>query len=356
MGKKRKISRRRRAKINKVCAIGSIIGGIILIIALVNNNIEQKKHMIESAKMANELKLENGQSKDKSDSIKDGLPRVICWGDDLTLGTGGRRTSYPTVVENTLNLTTKNYGSYGEGFRQIGFRMGVYEFTVDEVIIPKEISEVEIKPTHEGRDVGILHNGNAGVNPCTISGVEGSIKYKSGENKYYFTRYNSGDVVKVAKGTPIITNANTTKSDNDIVVLFVGTNDKPDKNTAKELVKVEKKMINYLGSKKYIIIGLTCKEYMADIEDVNKVLKKAFGKHFLDIRKYLLKNGLEDSDITPTKQDLADIKNGEIPTSLRTDKVHGTADFYTMLGKQVCNKILELGYLTDEQKAYLKIS
>ena len=95
------------------------------------------------------------------------------------------------------------------------------------------------------------------------------------------------------------------------------------------------------------MVGITSKGMVPEVEEVNQALKEAFGTHFLDIRSYLLTQGLKDAGITPTSQDLFDIENGEIPSSLRVDVVHGTADFYTILGEQLYEKMLADGYLGE---------
>ena len=61
----------------------------------------------------------------------------------------------------------------------------------------------------------------------------------------------------------------------------------------------------------------------------------AFGKHFLDVRQYMLEYGLADVGIEPTEQDLANISTGEIPSSLLVDDVHGNDAFYNVIGNQV---------------------
>ena len=118
----------------------------------------------------------------------------------------------------------------------------------------------------------------------------------------------------------------------------------------RELINLEKQMIEYLGTEQYIILGLTSKTYIPDVKPINEALKEAFGEHFLDIRSYILQHGLEDAGITPTEQDQKDIADGEIPSSIRVDDIHGNAAFYKIIGEQVGQKLEELGYLTEQDK------
>lgn len=62
-----------------------------------------------------------------------------------------------------------------------------------------------------------------------------------------------------------------------------------------------------------------------EVAAVNEKLAAAFGTHFLDIRSYLLEHGLEEAGIAPTDQDLMDLADGEIPSSLR----RGHCTWYT---------------------------
>ena len=64
-----------------------------------------------------------------------------------------------------------------------------------------------------------------------------------------------------------------------------------------------------------------------------------------ELSQYLVEYGLQDAGITPTAQDLIDISNGVVPSSLRADAVHFTADGYTILAQQVYNKLEQLGWL-----------
>lgn len=57
----------------------------------------------------------------------------------------------------------------------------------------------------------------------------------------------------------------------------------------------------------------------------NEELATAFPDFYVDVRRYLIDDGLADLGITPTAQDLTDIANDIVPSSLRTDNIHLTA-------------------------------
>lgn len=276
-------------------------------------------------------------------------PDIVCWGDSLTYGEGGEGVTYPSVLAEKTGLTVFNYGVQGETAKQIAIRMGLYQMTVSTFTIPEDTTPVEVNLFYQGEDPVMMRLGDAGMNPCEISGVKGELSYQEADGKYYFTRLEAGKEVSVEEGAVVTMNAAGKTDSDDIIVLFAGSNDRPTKEDAANLIAVEKEMIAYLGSEKYIVVGLTSQEMIPEVAAVNEELKEAFGEHFLDVRTYFLEHGLEDAGITPTEQDKADIAAGEIPSSLRVDIVHGTPDFYRILGEQLYEKMLADGYLPRKE-------
>lgn len=295
----------------------------------------------EKEQMSEQGRLEPVTESETADKAE----RIICWGDSLTYGHGGDGVTYPSILAEKTDLEVINYGNSGETARQIATRMGLLQLKAGAFEIPANTEAVGLFLWQDGEDPLWMRYGDSGINPCKIGGVEGTLSYNALDNMYYFTRSEAGEAVTIAEGTDVVTYASTDIRKSDIIILFAGTNLPPDKNTVGELIDMEQKMLDYLGSEKYVVIGLTSKELIPDIEPVNEALSEAFGEHFLDIREYLLENGLSDAGIQPTKQDQKDMENGEIPTSLRVDEVHGNSEFYRIIGEQVYEKLDSLGYL-----------
>ena len=135
--------------------------------------------------------------------------------------------------------------------------------------------------------------------------------------------------------------------EDDVLVIFAGTNDIPDKKSAASIIRLERAMLDAVSCKRFVIVGLTYAGGIPEIDAVNEELSKEFGDNFLDIRKYMLAYGLEDAGITPTQQDMDDIAKGEIPSSLRSDYVHGNRHYHRLLGQQVYRRMQYLGYLGE---------
>lgn len=273
------------------------------------------------------------------------ISRIVCWGDSLTYGEGGEGVTFPSVLaEHLPDVEVINYGIQGETARQIAIRTGLLPMTVSAFTIPEDQTPAEVSLWQGGEDPVMMRLGDRGINPCTIGGVEGTLSYRPEDEKYYFTRARAGEAVEVEEGTQVFTYGDRDKSSSDVIVLFAGSNRAPDRNTVQELIGLERQILDYIGSDRYVVMGLTSKALAPDVAEVNKALQEAFGEHFLDIRKYLLEHGLEDAGMTATDQDLADIENGEIPSQLRVDVVHGNPAFYKLMGEQVYQKLRELGY------------
>ena len=329
---------------------------ILLIILLKWDSIENFKKNSNSQMIAKQFEQQNLQEKESIRNVEESLPNIVCWGDSLTLGSGGNGTTYPSVLSKNIKLQVLNYGVGGESAQLIASRQGALKIYVNNIIIPSDTSAVEITMVNDDNSkLDLLLQGDGGINPCTINDIEGTVTYNSTSKKYCFTRSTKGQKCTISEKTQLITYAMKSKKDNDILIIFSGNNNSPTLKTLNELIKVQRQMIQYSGTDNYIIIGLTCKSSISEVEKINQALQKEYGDKFLDIRTYILENGLNDSGMTATGQDKTDISNGEIPSSLRVDNIHGNASFYTIIGNQVYKKILELKYLSDEQLGVLGI-
>ena len=273
---------------------------------------------------------------------------IACWGDSLTVGAGGGSTSYPTVLRsvanNSINVTKLGVG--GENSTSIAIRQGGIPIYTNSFTIPEDKEAVQIQISQSnGETVRLLGQGTNGVNPCYINNVKGTLT-RSGTD-YYFTRDDEGNAVKVEEGTQIITDGMINHK-NDLMIIWAGTNDRLTSTNVSETIENIKSMLEFSNNPNYIVIGMTAKYSMSEIEEINELLYQEFEEHFLDIRGYLLNESYLSSEygITLTDTDKTDIANGEIPTSLRSDEIHLNQQGYTIVGTEVYNKLNLLGYIT----------
>ena len=100
-----------------------------------------------------------------------------------------------------------------------------------------------------------------------------------------------------------------------------------------ELANAEIAMIDANGD--YIGIGDTSWE---------AALRLAYGDHFINMRTYLIQNGLKDLGLVPTLEDLENYRIGRISKRLRSDWTHLNSKGYYSKGKGIYLKGVELGY------------
>jgi hypothetical protein len=271
------------------------------------------------------------------------IPRIVCWGDSLTVSIDGK-SAFPDILRDLSGCEVVNYGVESENAAMIAMREGGVRVNVKATVIPSDTNLIPIfLRTENNGHVFFLDYGDGGVNPCSINGIEGELQQLNGS--YYFQRKTKGERIAVEEGTQFKTFGMNDSKPDDILVIFAGTNDLPDSKSVRNLIATERAMLEAAKCEKYIIVGLTYAGGIPEIDAVNEALANEFGEHFVDIRKYMLNYGLADAGVEPSEQDKADIRKGEIPSSLRRDYVHGNKLYHRLLGEQVYRRMQYLGYV-----------
>lgn len=333
------------------------------------------------------------------DAIAYYLPGIVCWGDALTAGSAGG-VSYPDVLKDlidasivdrydfrgtledssglsrikwedyTVDIPVVNMGSGRENSATVLGRNGAVPFTVkSDFVIPAECESVEISLSNaSGAKVTPLTQGDVGVNPVIISGIEGTLsldleRYSRGYYEYSFTRSAPGAEAPISAGTEVITAGSELYRDY-IPVIFLGTFDNAF-GTVDELISAQKAMIDrqIANKDRFVILSPFYFAEMGEtgmsthLERFETAMLQEYGNHFINLRKYLMSDGLSDAKLSPTAQDTKDIKNGLVPSSLRSSAEASelNATGYTLLGSLVYNRMDKLGYF-DEVKEELGIT
>lgn len=282
-----------------------------------------------------------GNTKDNSKK------RIICWGDSMTEGTGGEEYTFPISLSEASGAEVINYGVFGETTKCIAAREGANpQFTTDEFIIPADCTPIEVTVSSEdGEWMELLDFGDAGINPCTIGGIKGKW-YRDDDLGRVFVRETPGEETVLPSGSPLVTFAMEDKRKDDIWVIWSGNNEQPE--TVDEVLKTiewQKAMLKDAGVTEYIVVSLTSKAMLNEIDLINEMFKEEYGEHYFDLRSYALSDMLNDAGITPTEEDLKDIKEGNVPSSLRSDEVHGNDEFYRLAGIKIYEKLKDIGSL-----------
>jgi len=282
---------------------------------------------------------------------------IVCWGDSLTVGHGGEGVSYPDTLHNLLlkdglDIPVINMGASGEDTSSIAGRSGAIPFLItNDIYIPEDPTPIEVHlVSSNGMRVFPSIFTDVGINECYIGGVGGTLTkwvQASNDADYTFVRTEKGEAVSVPAGSEVVTEASLNYR-NYISIVFMGTNGGfKDYN---DLIAQQDAIINSRDkdTDRFLIIGITEKTY-AEYEEYDKIMKDYYGNKFLDLRDYYVNYALENAGIDPTEKDLECISVGMVPESLRTDEVHLNAKGYELMGIQVYNRLMELGYFNVKE-------
>lgn|GEM_PF-394702 len=320
----------------------------------------------------------------------DGAERSIsCWGDSMTEGNGSyiativkdgvaqdiSYITYPMLLEQLTGIKTYNLGVGGETSKDIAMRQGGLPMVTDrDVTIPENGAEMlNVISPDDGEVVNFNDYSGYGftdesvINKVYIDGHLYKLTY-NGESHMLFKHLRHRnkeereseqqaalapttavaarpEAVMVPAGTRVYTKAAVDRKD-DILIIEMGSNGGWDENLA-TLVAQYDAMIQSAGCQYYIIIGDTDDPvYAAGLGETpwEATLHEAFGDHFINMRQYLIENGLQDCGLETTFADMEGYCSGEISKQLRADWTHLNAYGYYSKGLAIYQKGIELGY------------
>ena len=295
---------------------------------------------IEESKLSAELQ-------NKIDSVVPSTnDNIVCWGDSLTYSQYSTDVKYPSRLATLTGKTVKNFGMPGASSMDISGLQGGMPIYLAPFTLPADSTEwvdVTFMDVNGNSNMyfGFLHYpllDTAGAF-MYVDGIRVGFTY-AGNNQYRLKRYESADSATVFN-RPVKLNIKTNYFDY-INIFWVGTNDAPTTAVkAQRTIDIIKNMIDHFGGKRYLVLGMTVKSYA---DATNDLMGQTFGNHYVDVKDYLIKYGLADSNLTPTEQDTSDISNSVVPTSLRHDSVHFNDYGYTAVGNCVYQHGKDLGY------------
>ncbi len=265
---------------------------------------------------------------------------LVAWGDSLTAGNeDGTGVTYPNVLAGYLGRPVTNKGVGGQTSTQIGVRQGgvAVNATISGGQIPASGGVTITFPT--GYEP-VTTQGPSSITG-TLAGVAGTISLSGGI--YTFTRSAAGSAVNVSSAAFVPSNGTL---NNGTVIIWAGRNNYTNPSQVESDIAA---MVSSLGSNQhYLILSVTNGEYSSEYSgqtsyntliSLDNYLASTYSGHYLDIRSYLIQQGLSDAGLTATASDTADIANDTVPTSLRTDNVHLNATGYRLIARQIANYI-----------------
>lgn len=271
---------------------------------------------------------------------------VTGWGDSMTAGAGGGGTTYLTTLASLTGLTTVNRGIGGETSIAIAARQGgaptLLTITGNQIPASGPVTvtaNTAAIPTAQGSQ---SFTG-------TLVGVPGTLATSAGVTT--FTRTTAGSAVSCPAASPFITDLGLDARD-DTVIIWSGRNNNGSRAQVNADIAAMVGYLNTLG-KRYLVLSVCngvgettgTSAHTNIVVNLNADLAATYGTRFVDVRSYLVTNGLADAGITPTTQDTIDVAGDTIPASLRVDSVHLTAAGYTIVGTQVRNRMQQKGWV-----------
>lgn len=273
---------------------------------------------------------------------------IVCWGDSLTYSQYSEDIQYPTKLSELISdeNTVLNFGVPGEQTIDIASRQGAIGLTLDPFTLPASGAvTVTIRNSLGLQSTSLMHNSlREGqllmpADSNVANSVSVGVGYTNGAYKVSTVGTNPSSIIF---DRPTVLNMYGIYYRNYIPIVWAGTNDAPStSDDAQNIATIIKSMIDYSNRDEYLVLGLTHKPY-ADV--VNTLLARTFGRHYVDVKEYLIQYGLDDNNLTATSQDETDIANSVVPTSLRYGTIHFNDYGYNAVANCVYQHGKGLGY------------
>lgn len=252
---------------------------------------------------------------------------VVAWGDSTTSYNPHWIDWVQRLGDKLDGFTMKNQAVSGEYTTSTSSRQGGNDLKVGAFTIPSDTTATPITlSTEDGHTFGTnpVFSAGASFNPCTIAGVKGSIA-NVGSGNYTFTRMDTGESVEVEANTTVVSAVDTVfNNENSVMLINLGNNSGWDENADVLLNQVQLMIDHFteLGGTKYIVCGISSGKHLRTealrevVFEYEQKASTAFGEHWLNLREYLIQNGLTENGLTASALDNERIALGQVPASL----------------------------------------
>lgn len=270
--------------------------------------------------------------------------QVVAWGDSLTYSLtkvggawGQAKPTWPETVGDDLQQNALNFGVPSQGSAEIAVRQGGLRpaITLRGNEIPSG-STAAVQVTAISPSDGWTEYAKAGTMKMhgTLAGIPGTLQHtlNSGAESFTF-------VPDLGQESNVVVPAHSIFSGEDgaayrgcTQIIWAGTNNGAQKSA---ILRDVASMVDWLyPPKKYLIIGT--------VRSIKDDLSMAYGSRFVDLRSWLVSDGLEAAGIQQTPGDAAAIAAGDIPPSLTVDGTHFTQPAYTAIGHYLASVLKEV--------------
>ncbi len=260
---------------------------------------------------------------------------VVGWGDSLTYSatrsaSGKYVASVPTWLEvlgEDLHVNTKNFGNPSEGSAEIAVRQGGLKPAVTlsgDHIQPGTIAPSAITAVNPIDGWSLNPQPQTLKMHGTLAGVAGTMQHTLGPGQGGFSFVPDApptEAVPVPPQTVFVGDQGNDSRD-CVQIIWAGTN-----NAAQPaaITRDIASMVNEIPDpKRYLVIGT--------IPSIRDELSPTYGSRFVDLRQWLIADGLSAAGVAPTPEDVQAVADGKVPPSLTVDGTHFTPASYRAIG------------------------
>lgn len=284
-----------------------------------NKNVLGIKETDMNSKYLDKNKVDADKSGNNGDESNDELAfdyskSIICWGDSFSDNSSNSTNFYTYyLTEQLMEIETDINGVFssgvdGDNMEAIAAKQGGIPMFVQPCSIPADDKSVPITLKNSlGSTIILQDKLNSGLNPCTISGIEGEVYYVNG--KPSFIRSKNGNAYDVKTPTTLVTNA-MSNIKGYTGIYFFGAD--YGKYTPEQVVDIYKSMIKFQGNQNYIVIGSVIGT-KTKLEPYEHALEDAFGNNYINLRAYLTEDVFNDYEIKINSKDAKALSDGSVP-------------------------------------------
>lgn len=287
---------------------------------------------------------EVGQTRSRRDAI-------LTVGDSLTAGyfdgsPGPMLDSWPAKLQALVgdSVSVTNAAVNGYTVDEEAIRVGTFQLTV--AVVGGSIPSSGPVAVTISESPGIIP-GQSRSYPGTLRGIPGTLDI-SAAGDWSFTRTTSGSATEAPSTSPWVSQYYPNLGDTAVIML--GRNDITHKITGTEadtrthIVEGIRRIAGGLTRQVRQVLILSIPTATTEtrgtaghslVTSINAELERQWGNRYLDIRRWLIDNGMRKLGLTPTPADEANIAADTLPPSLMGDTVHWTRATANLVAQQV---------------------
>ena len=270
---------------------------------------------------------------------------IVGWGDSLTYSLtevgGAAAQADPTwlaTVAKDLDVDTANFGVPSQGSAEIAVRQGGLKprVTLSGNEIPAGSASAVPITSIDPAD-GWTQYVDAGTMEMrgTLAGAAGTLQHTvtNGASSFSFVPAAAADAAVPVPANSTFESGDGADYRGCVQIIWAGTNNRRQKDAI--LRDIASMVKNLVYPKRYLIIGT--------LAGMQGELSATYGPRFVNLRAWLISDGLAAAGIAATPEDTAAIAAGNVPPSLTTDGTHFTPAAYTAIGHHVADVLRSAG-------------